>query len=413
MISNEEHLIGRNHRRLLSRRRFLAGATAATVAGMKGTWVRGFESGPKQYRVAVIGHTGRGNYGHGLDTVWHEVPRTEVVAVADADAPGLAAAVKRTGAAKGYQDYRKMLDEVKPELVAVGPRWLDQHRDMVVAAAECGARGIYMEKPMCRTMAEADEMVAACEKNKVKLAIAFQTRYSPRLVVVRDLIASGGIGQVLEFRGRGKEDRRGGGEDLWVLGTHVLNLVHHLGGDPLWCFGTVWQDGRPIRRQDVRPGPEGIGPLAGDEVHGRYGLKGGATAYFDSVRNAQGSPSRFGAWIFGSKGVIELHTRYLPVAYFLPDPGWTPGQSGKKWIPISSAGVGKPEPPGDGGLHAGNVAAVNDLIASIEEDRLPLANIHEARTATEMIVAVFESQRLGGPVTLPLENRENPLAMLP
>jgi hypothetical protein len=63
-------------------------------------------------------------------------------------------------------------------------------------------------------------------------------------------------------------------------------------------------------------------------------------------------------------------------------------------------------------LHAGNVAAVKDLIASIEEDRQPVGNIYEARTATEMIVAVFDSQRLGQPVAFPLENRRNPLNML-
>ena len=37
---------------------------------------------PKKYRVGVIGSTNRGNYGHGLDTVWREFPNTEVVAVA-------------------------------------------------------------------------------------------------------------------------------------------------------------------------------------------------------------------------------------------------------------------------------------------------------------------------------------------
>ena len=144
----------RGRRPVLTRREFVAGVSAVTLAGAMSGQTRA--ASPHRYRVAVIGHTGRGNYGHGVDTVWLEVPRTQVVAVADADARGLAAAVKRLGGVKGYADYRKMLDEVKPEIVAVGPRWLGEHRDMVVAAAECGARGIYMEKPMCPTLAEAD-----------------------------------------------------------------------------------------------------------------------------------------------------------------------------------------------------------------------------------------------------------------
>ena len=35
-------------------------------------------NGMPNYRVAVIGRTGRGNYGHGLDTVWLNLPETEV-----------------------------------------------------------------------------------------------------------------------------------------------------------------------------------------------------------------------------------------------------------------------------------------------------------------------------------------------
>jgi len=396
----------------LARRTFIAGAAALTIAGARPQRLRGAEAKAGGYRVAVIGHTGRGNYGHGLDRVWLAIPGVRIAAVADANKKGLDAAVKRLKARKGYADYRQMLDQEKPDLVSISPRWIDQHRDMVVAAAERGVRGIYLEKPMCRTLAEADEMIAACEKHKVKLAIAHQTRYSPKLPVVRGVIKSGTIGKVLEFRARGKEDRRGGGEDLWVLGTHVLDLIHALGGRPKWCFGTVSQSGRPIRREDVKPGAEGIGPLAGDEVHAIHGLASGVTAYFDSVRNAAGRPTRFGLRVFGSKGVLEMHTGYLPAVHVLPDSSWSPGRTGRKWVPVSSAGLGKPEPLKDGGLHQGNILAVRDLIAAIEQDRHPRSSIYQARAATEMIVAVFESQRLGRPVAFPLRNRQNPLTVL-
>ena len=396
----------------VNRRGFLAGTAALTLSGVGPALARASQAGLAKYRVGVIGHTGHGNYGHGLDRVWLEIPQAEIVAVADADEQGLAGSVKRLGTSKGYSDYRQMLDEVKPDLVSICPRWLDQHRDMVVAAAERGVRGIYFEKPMCRSLAEADEMIAACEKNDVQVAISHQTRYSPRLAVVRELIASGKIGRLLELRARGKEDRRGGGEDLWVLGTHVLNLTNHLGGEPEWCFGTVCQEGRPIRPEDVAPGPEGIGPLAGDEVHAIYRLSGGRTAYFDSTKDAGGRPSRFGIQIFGSEGIIEMGTGYLPPTFFLPDSSWSPGKTGKAWLPVTSAGVGQPEPLADGGLYAGNLLAVKDLISAVEGNGPPQSSIYEARTATEMIVAVFESQRVGGPVTFPLENRQNPLSML-
>ncbi|MGQ9574166.1 MAG: Gfo/Idh/MocA family protein [Thermoguttaceae bacterium] len=396
----------------LRRRDFLARTAAAAASPFVPAVVRGAPSVAKTYTAAVIGHTGRGDYGHGLDVVWADVPHVQLVAVADPDQKGLAAAAARLKAPKPYRDYRRMLDEVKPDLISIAPRWVDQHHDMLLAAVQRGVRGIYLEKPLCRTLAEADAMIAACQKHNVKVAIAFQTRYSPKLPVIAELIRAGAIGQVLEFRARGKEDARGGAEDLWVLGPHLMNLMEYFGGKPQWCFASVSQQGRPIRREDVRPGNEGIGLLAGDEVHAMYRLAGGATGYFDSVRNAGGGP-RFALWICGSKGVVELTTGYMPGAFLLPDPSWSvPRGKNRKWLPISSAGLDKAEPIKEGTPHRGNVEAVKDLIASIERDRKPLADITDARTTLEMIAAVFESQRLGRPAALPLQDRGDPLARL-
>ncbi|MES1213602.1 MAG: Gfo/Idh/MocA family oxidoreductase [Singulisphaera sp.] len=365
---------------------------------------------PDSFRVAVIGRTGRGDYGHSIDTVWATVPQTQVVAVADDDRIGLAAAAKRLGVERTFSDYRQMLDEMKPDIVAIAPRWVDQHHDMTVAAAERGIH-IFMEKPFCRTPAEADEIVAACERTHTKLAIAHQTRYSPKIDVVRDLIAAGKIGRVVELRGRGKEDQRGGGEDLFVLGSHIMNLIRTFGGDPAWCFGTMLVDGRPVARADVKEGPEGLGPLAADNLSAMYGLPDGVTAYFNSVRNG-GSGSRFGLLICGTAGQIEIQTGYLPNAKYLDDPNWSPGRSGKEWQDITSAGLGEPEPLTDGSALAGNKVAVLDLLAAIRDNREPKCGMYDARSTIEMIMAVFDSHRQKGPVSMPLVNRQNALSML-
>jgi predicted dehydrogenase len=165
----------------------------------------------KPQRVAVIGRTGRGGYGHGLDVVWKALEDVQVVAVADPDARGRAAAAARLGVKNAYADYRLMLKKEKPQIVSVADRHLDQHRDLVVACARAGA-SIFLEKPMARTLAEADEMVRACETHHVKLAIAHQTRYSPRLARVRELIAA----------------RPGqGGQPRWRAGPDGARNAHH------------------------------------------------------------------------------------------------------------------------------------------------------------------------------------------
>lgn len=365
----------------------------------------------EQLKAAVIGSTGRGNYGHGLDHVWSDIPRAKLVAVADDNANGLQRAEKKLKV-KGYADYRKMLDAEKPDIVSIGPRWLDQHHAMVLAAAERGIH-MYLEKPMCRSLKEADEMVAACEKHKVKLAIAFQTRYSPIVQQLKTMLDDGLIGRVLEYKARGKEDHRGGGEDLWVLGTHMFNLIHYFAGDPQWCFASVREGGKPITKEDVKPGSEGIGPLAGDSVQAMYRMADGTTGYFNSNRKAGARPSRFGLTIHGSEGQVQLFdTGMLPSTFVLRDRGWSPGRSKRPWVPITSQGIGKPETMKNTHLHGGNIMAINDLIDAIEQDRQPEANVYEARASTEMIVACFESQRVGQPVSFPLKTRANPLSLL-
>lgn len=393
----------------LSRRHFLAAAGGAAVAA---TRVRPQAAAARligeKTRVAVIGSTGHGDYGHGLDRVWLEIEGAEIVGVADDDASGLAGAKERLGGPRAYRDFREMLEREKPRIVSVATRWIDRHAEMVEACAEHGAH-VFLEKPMCRDLVEADRMVAACEKHGVRLAIAHQTRMSPKIAVIRDLIASGRLGRILELRGRGKEDSRGGGQDLWVLGTHVFDLMRVFAGDARWCFARVTVGDRPATPKDVHDAAEGIGRIAGDGIEAMFGFDGGVTAYFSSHRDARADPSRFGLELRGTKGIVEVRTGYLPAAKFLPDPSWSPGRTGVAWQDISSAGVEKPEPLGDTGLHGGNLLIARDLLRAIDENREPESSIYDARAATEMILAVFASHREGRPVALPLERREHPL----
>ena len=364
-----------------------------------------------KYRVAIIGRTGKGDYGHGIDTVWKELPEVEVVALADENEAGRAKAVERTGAQTGYADYREMLDKAKPQIVGIGPRWVDQHFELIMACVERGCH-IYMEKPFCRTLAEADQIVAAVERKHVKLALAHQTHYSPLLPAVKKMIAEDKIGRVLELRARGKEDQRGGTEDLWVLGSHVLDLMRYFGGDATACYASITKQGQPVTKADVVVGNEGLGPLAGDGVNAMFTLSSGATGYFGSHRGQGGGKGRFGLQIYGSKGVIEILSGYLPSVKYLPDPAWSPGRSAVAWENVSSNGPAKPESLKDTGLHGGNIAAVKDLIKSIETDAHPQCGVYEGRAIVEMIMSIFESHRAQGPVAMPLKDREHPLTKL-
>lgn len=365
----------------------------------------------KTYRVAVIGRTGQGNYGHGIDTVWSNLPNVEILAVADEHEVGRKTALPRTKAKTAYADYREMLDKERPEIVGIGPRWVDQHAAMALAAAEFGCH-VYMEKPFTPTLAQADAVIRAFEMKHLKLALAHQTRQCPVTHLVKKLVAGGEIGQLLEMRGRGKEDHRGGGEDLWVLGSHILDLMRFFAGNPTDCHAVVSQAGHPVTKADVVAGNEGLGPLAGDAINARFSFPNGVIGDFATVRKQGGSPSRFGLQLLGSKGIIEVYTGYAEPAWLLRDSSWSPGRSGAKWQKISSNGVDQPETIVSRGLDAGNLAAVQNLMDCIERNSQPWCSMYDGRASIEMIAAVFESHRVGRTVPLPLATRENPLTLL-
>src|SRR5262249_6131033 len=152
---------------------------------------------------------------------------------------------------------------------------------------------------------------------------AHQTRYSPRIERVRELITSGKLGDLLEVRGRGKEDKRGGGEDLMVLGTHVFDLMRYFAGDAAWCFAKVMQGGKLATKSDVHPGGEGMGPILGDHINSTYGFAKGVLGTFGTHRARHGAGTRFGLSLYGSRGIVQMGTGSLPGVWFCDDPSWT------------------------------------------------------------------------------------------
>src|SRR5688572_12474090 len=121
---------------------------------MAAPFVLGAAESAKVLKAAVIGHTGRGDYGHGLDTIFQNRAGVEVVAVADPDATGRARVAGKIKAPRQYADYRELLQKERPNLVSVAMRHADQHHAIILAALRSGAH-VYAEKPFTVTSAEA------------------------------------------------------------------------------------------------------------------------------------------------------------------------------------------------------------------------------------------------------------------
>jgi predicted dehydrogenase len=385
-------------------RRFLLKSAAAGLSAS------GFSAGgARKLRICIIGHTGHGNYGHGIDIVWKSFgDRAEILAVADPVAEGAASAAKRTGAARCYSDYREMLRKEKPDVVSIAPRWLDQRVAMVEAVAGAGAH-IFMEKPLARNLADADRIVEAVKKHKVKLQVAHVMHASPYVRQVARMVQSGGIGTLFEMRGRGKEDSRAGGEDMLVLGSHILDLFRVFAGNPTSCFAHVTQNGADVGKADARTPSEPIGVVAGNQVNAMFSFQNGVHGHFSSMVSRDLDRMRFGVYLYGSRGVIFVPNQIFPSGqpYILRSAGWMPTPE-HAWERIS---LPDPVPPVSplGVQHLSNVAMVEDLLDAVQTGREPMCGEQDGRWTVEMVASVYQSHLSGRRVGFPLRERTSGL----
>lgn len=381
----------------------------------------------ERYRVAVIGSTGKGDYGHGLDTAFLNVDRAEIVAVADENAVGLQLAGQRLKVEARFGDYREMLDRVKPAIVCVGPRWVTDRVAMLQAVAKAGCH-IYCEKPCIPDLVRADAIKTALDANRVKLAMAHQWRAMPPVQRAFADIRSGKYGRVLRMRARPKDDARGGGEELLVHGTHWFDLMIALAGPPRWVSGHVRVKGRDATKADRREGTEPVGPICGDSVLAVFGFEDGVLGLFDSTaRTSPGSriplhtdrpkpiwDSVYGLTIECEDAVLKL--RQPGDVYVYPANGVLPDFESLAWKKLwiedwHFTPEHKPRPIRQEWLSLGNRALANDLLDAIEKNREPLSPFKHAMLITEMVQGVYASHFADGRrLPIPLADRTHPLA---
>ena len=345
----------------------------------------------KTYRAAAIGRTGGGNYGHGLHLPYKELDNAEFIAVADADDAGREKAKTESGASRAYADYHEMLAQEELDIVSVCPRWTDCHLEMVLACVEAGCH-IYCEKPIAMNLQDGDTMVAAAENAGLKIAVSHQQVYQPATQKTKCLLDEGRIGQVHSIYTHGKQDHRGGGEDMIVLGTHTFNMMRYFFGDVAWMFSHITTDGHEITAADVHEPTEPVGLVAGDSINSYFAFKSGVSGFFYSRRYRE----LHGTKIMGSKGMMSFNGGNLTLSPN-PDDAW-----GKEEVVELESST----------LHTGNTLAIIDLIDAIENDREPISSGRAAVAALEMILGAYESQMTGQRVTFPMADRTHPLEQL-
>ena len=163
------------------------------------------------YRVGIVGSSGivintpRGEPSPPLDKEVYpshvgsisNMPDVELAAVCDINPEALerfrASWSERWPETRLYADYGEMLDKESLDILTVATS--DHlHAKIVIDGAESGVKGIFCEKPIATTLEDADAMIAACERNGVKMSVNHSRRWIPLYHKVRQVIRSGAIG---------------------------------------------------------------------------------------------------------------------------------------------------------------------------------------------------------------------------
>ena len=369
----------------------------------------------KTYTAAVIGSTGQGGYGHGLDRVFQDLNNVALVAVADADPVSLRHTGERLGVSHLYDDYNRMLEREKPDLVSIAPSWVSERVPMIEAAVAAGSH-IYCEKPVAVRLDEIDTIVNACNRGNIKMAIAHQWRAMPAIQQAITDVKSGEFGKLLRIWARPKDDSRGGGEELLLHGTHLFDLMMAFSNIPRWVNGHVLQDDRPITRSDTYQSTQSAGPIIGNSISAAFSFDHGVRGFFESTANlAISGQSNFNN-LFGLSiecEQVKIELREPGDCYIYPAPRVLPDQKHLSWEKIWIEGWHDKydhQTLWKSFLHLGNQILVKDLIEAIENDREPLSTIQMARYINEMVQGVYLSHLSEGRrINIPLVERQHPL----
>jgi len=231
-----------------------------------------------------------------------------VVAGVDPDRDASAAFAREQGIAlrPGLEDV--LADPDVAAVVLCTPHSL--HRAQIVAAANAG-KHVFCEKPLALSRADVLEAVAACQANRVALAVGHERRFEPPILELMRMLRAGEIGTPLQIEANFSQDKFLGidpqnwrlspGEapagPLTATGIHLLDLSIGVFGEAEHAFASVRQLGSPL--------------VNGDTLAVLLGFRRGGHALISAML-ATPFVGRFA--LYGSHGWIEVRDKNHPEA---------------------------------------------------------------------------------------------------
>ena len=244
-------------------------------------------------------------------------------AIATRNAKGAADFAANWGYESSESDWRKLIDRKDIDLIDIAsPN--DTHAEIAIAAAQAG-KMVMCEKPLGRTAAEAEKMVAAVEAAKVPNMVWYNYRRVPAVTLAKQLIDEGRLGRIFHYRAKFLQDWTisadvpQGGTGTWRLDASVAgsgvtgDLLAHCIDTAMWLNGgidSVTGATETFVKQRKHADTGKVAEVKIDDASmflARF--KNGSLATFEATRYARGHKALYTLEINGEKASIfwDLH----------------------------------------------------------------------------------------------------------
>jgi predicted dehydrogenase len=178
-------------------------------------------------------------------------PSCEVVAIGSRDLAAAQAVAAAHAIPRAHGSYEALLADTEVDAVYI-PLPNHLHAEWAIAAAEAG-KHVLCEKPLALTAAEAETMIVAADRAGTVLMEAFMYRHHPSWVAVREIAASGRIGELVAIQSwfsyynddpsNIRNILAAGGGALYDIGCYCVNLSRMLfAAEPDGVDGAITRD---------------------------------------------------------------------------------------------------------------------------------------------------------------------------
>ena len=375
----------------------------------------------KTYNVGIIGFGFMGKvhaYGHlNMPLFYEPLPfRTKITHVCTSREESAEKAREQIGALHAVTDFHQITENPAVDIVHIcTPN--NFHKEALLSAMK-NNKHVYCDKPLVADMTEADEITTALCDYKGIAQMALQNRFFPATIRAKQLIDEGRIGKILEFRAsylhsgnanpssplKWKLSAESGGGVIADLGSHVMDLVHHMLGDydELMAETRIAYQERPSADD-----PENMVKVeAEDNVMILAKMKNGAIGHISASKIATGIEDEMRMEIHGSKGALRFngmdpHHLEFYDASASEKPcggirGWTAIDTGQRY----EKPAGFPGPKFSIGWIRSHMHCLYNFMDSVHNNRQGNPGIEQGILVQKLIDKCKESAKIRGWVTI-------------